>query len=247
MARDLQVSQPVAWRVMQGKQTPPGKLIENLARDPRVSLAWLFRGEGNLTGAGGQVMPVAKAIFPGQPDNHQDLLSGEFYSVSSSFCRPSRYWLEIQASDPVLRSRRSLNVRDLLLLETDRNVFPTADRLVYLLCGVRIEVEGQSRLKLGLVNYIPADKDSGPAHIEVDTFDLGVNPSDIKCDVAYREFRGSIRRFESFYRWETSLKTGKKIKVPVCDYELDPVLPVIDYKDVVCVSVLMVRRDPNAI
>ena len=242
MARELQVSQPVTWRVMQGKQAPPGKLIENLARDPRVNLAWLFRGEGNPTGIAGQAMPVAKVILPGPPDDHQDFLLGETYPLATGFCRPSRYWLEIQPGDPVLRSGLRLNVRDLLLMESDRRAFPTPDRLAHHLCAVRINVDGQTTLKLGLVDSVQGNDDTGPKHIEVDTFDLGVDPSEVKCDVVYRQWRGRVQRFEPLYRWKQAKEPGKRVKVPINDLDLEPILPTIAYDAVVSVCVLMVRR-----
>ena len=52
-----------------------------------------------------------------------------------------------------------------------------------------MDVDGD--LKLGLVDSVPADEDTGPEHIEVDLFD---RPSNVHCDIVLREFRGHIRR-----------------------------------------------------
>jgi hypothetical protein len=219
-------------------------LIENLGCDPRVDPSWLLRGKGTPLGAAiAHALPIAREILPGLPEHHQHRLCGETFSLAAHLCRPSRYWLEIQPDDPVLRSSLRLNARDLLLMETDRGAFPVPDRLVHDLCGVRATVEGQITLKLGRVDYLPGDEETGPAHIEVDLFDLV--PADVKCDVALREFRGRLRRFESFYRLEK--RHGKNVKVPVSEHELFPPLPTITYEDVVGVCILMVRRNPDGI
>jgi hypothetical protein len=245
MAADLRVSHPVVWKVTEGGQTPPGKLIEALARDPRVNLTWLFRGEGTPTDIEsdqGIAIPIAKQILRGSPEKHRESLSGEFFSLAANFYRPGRFWLEIQPGDPALRSQLlRLNIRDLLLMDTDRSVFPTQERLGQQLCGVSIKGE----TTLGLVDYVPGNEESGPSRIEVDTFDLGVDPSEVFREVRPVMVRGRPRRITTFYRWVQSEKTGKKVKEEVTDLDLEPFLPTIKYEDILCVSVLMVRRSPT--
>ena len=107
MAKDLGVSHAVAWRVMEDGQSPPGKMIEALASDPRVNLTWLFRGEGKPTDplpGRGIAIPIAKQVLRGPPQDHQDCLSGETFALAANLCRPGRYWAEVQPGDPVLRS-----------------------------------------------------------------------------------------------------------------------------------------------
>jgi len=229
---------------MQGKQAPPGKLIDNLARDPRVSLAWLFRGEGSPTDAEpgqGIVTPICRQILPGPPEEQQDYLSGETYALSPRHYKPSRYWLEIQSGDPVLRSGLHLNARDLLLMECDHRFFPSRERLGQQLCGVKIG----GIMKLGLIDYVEGDDESGPSRLEADTFDLGVDLSEVRREVVTVMIRGRPRKNEILYRWVQG-KAGKKVKREVSDFELEPILPTVAYDDIVCVSVLLVRRNPNA-
>ena len=246
MARDLGISQSVTWRVVHGKQAPPGKLIENLGCDPRVDPSWLLRGKGTPLGAAiAHALPIARENLPGLPEHHQHRLCGETFSLAAHLCRPSRYWYEIQPDDTVLRSSLRLNARDLLLMETDRGAFPAPDRLAHHLCGVRITVARKTRLKLGRVDYLPGDEESGPEHIEVDLFDLV--PADVKCDVVLREHHGRQIRLETYYRWGRSEQTGKKVKVPVSEHELFPPATTINYEDLVGICVLMVRRDPSGI
>ncbi|MEI8375658.1 MAG: hypothetical protein WCJ35_22785 [Planctomycetota bacterium] len=250
MAKDIGVSQAVLWKVVEGGQAPPGKLIEVLARWPSVNLPWLFRGEGKLNEADsgqGIPIPIAKQILPGPPDNHQMNLSGEMFSLTANFFRPTRYWHEIQPGDPVLRSSGlRLRVRDLLLMETDPRVFPDKERLDDELCGVNIVVNRAQKLKLGLVHYKPGNEESGPARIEVDTFDLGVDPSEVRRKVTSVEFRGGVRNVETLYRLERSPTTGKLVEIELGQLDLQPnlLLPTIAYEDIVCVCVFMVRRSP---
>ena len=249
MAKDLGVSQAVLWKVVEGGQAPPGNLIEVLARRPNVNLPWLFRGEGkpNETDSGqGIPIPIAKQILPGPPDNHRESLSGEMFSLTANYFRPTRYWREIQPGDPVLRSGLRLCVRDLLLMETDPRAFPDKERLDDELCGVNIIVNRAQKLKLGLVHYEPGNEESGPARIEVDTFDLGVDPSEVRRRVTSVEFRGGVRKVETLYRLERSPKTGKLVEVELGQFDLQPdlLLPTIAYEDIVCVCVFLVRRSP---
>ena len=132
-------------------------------------------------------------------------------------------------------------------MEVDRSAFPAPDRLARHLCGVRINVEGQAKLKLGLVDFVQGDEDTGPAHIEMDTFDLRVDPREIEYETVTFQVRGHTRTFKIPFRWQKSAKTGKKIKEELNDWDLDPILPTIAYEDIVAVGVLMLRRNIDGI
>ena len=239
MARELGMPQPVIWRVVVQGQAPPGKLLERLATHPRVSLSYLFRGEGPPTAQAdaGTAIPIAKSLLLGKPDNHPQLLSGESFSLAPNLYRNSRYWLEVQPGEPVLRTGLGIRVRDLLLMETDD--FPDEDRLYQHLCGVRVSFDGATKLKLGRVDYIPGSPDSDPARLELDTFDLAVDPAEIKRKVAVHELRGRKRAVETYHR-----AVGGE-DVPVSDLDMAPILPTISYADIVAIAVLLVRRSPH--
>ena len=242
MAKDLGVSQPVLWRVVHGTQTPPGRLIENLGQDPRINPAWLLRGEGEPTGpesGQGIAIPIAKQLLPGLPQDHHDYLSPETFALSPSLYRRSRYWFEVQPGDPVLRSRLRINARDLLLMDADRREIPSQERLYQRLCGVKMN----GAMKLGLVDYFEGNEDSGPPRLEVDTFDVGVDPSEVRSELVKVKAQGRPREIRNFYRLVPD-KTGKKVKVSVSDHELNPILPTIAPAGIVCIAVLMVRRSP---
>ncbi|MCY2994786.1 MAG: hypothetical protein NTY19_44030 [Planctomycetota bacterium] len=242
MAADIDVSPSLLSKVLQGGQSPPGKLIENVARDPRVNLAWLLRGEGLPTDQEplqAMAMPISKQVLPGPPEKHVGSLSGESYAVAAHLYRQTRYWLEVQPGESVLRAELGIKVRDLLLMDTNRAEIPDEHRLYQHLCGVRVNVEGTVRLKLGRVDYIPGSPGSGPARLELDTFDLAVDPAEIKRKVAVHELRGRKRAVETYHR-----AVGGE-DVPVSDLDMAPILPTISYADIVAIAVLLVRRSPH--
>ena len=218
-------------------------MLEALARDPRVNLAWLLRGEGQPTdmdSSRGIATPISRQIIPGLPEENQAYLSGETFALSPHLYRPTRYWFEIQPGDPVLRSGLRIGVRDLLLMEADHRAFPSRERLFQHLCGVKIS----GVVKLGLATYFKGDEESGPARLEVDTLDLGVDPSEVRREEA--TVPGRSRKNQILYRWVRD-KTGKNVKEQLTDFDLNPLLPTIEYEGIVCVCLLVVRRSPGGI
>lgn len=249
MAKELQISQPVASRVLRGGQPPSAKLIENLARDPRVNLAWLLRGEGapgDREAGCGVPVPIAKQLLPGPPADHAHLLSGDFFGLAPNYYRESRYWLEIQPTDPVLTSEIvRLKPRDLLLMDAGREAISAEERFFGDLCGVRVSGDEGASHKLARVTYVPGSDEDGASRLEADTFDLAPNPKDIVTERVIREFRGQTRMVTNTYRLKQSRTTGKQIRVPLGELELEPSLPTIVHSDIVSVCILVVRRRPN--
>lgn len=243
MAEDLGVSVPVIFRVVAGKQTPSCKLIEGLAQHPKMDAMWL------LTGRPGPVaVPITQQALPGPPDDHAEILTGDCYTTPAELAGTGRYWLEVQPHDPAVQIEElHLAPRDLLLMATNPKDIPNAEKFHGQLCVVRCPVDGGSEpaLKLGAVQFAEAT-DEMPARLEVDTFDLGIDPSQIIEERVERTFRGHTQVFTRKFKY-VDMKDGTKRKVPVSDFELEPVLPKIEFDDIVAVCVGMVRRRVRAI
>jgi transcriptional regulator with XRE-family HTH domain len=243
MAKDLGVSQPVLWRVLEGQQPPPGSLVESIARHQDVSLAWLFRGDGDPSerrSAENRAVPIAKAALPGSPADFKGLLSGECCALPPP--APSRYWLELGVSEPLLRAGLQLRPRDLLLIETDQRWFPEPEGLFEDLCVVRFDVRGQKKRKLGRVSHVQGSDDEGPSRIEVDTFDLRPDPRSIESRVIVRNVHGRPRKIEILYEHVETTR-ARKVKQRVSRSE--PILPTIAYEDVIGICTGIFRRSPS--
>ena len=178
MARELGVSQAAMWRVLQGKQPPLGKLLENLARHSRVDLHWLFRGEeksDNTTDintaacAIAHVLPVARKLLSGLPSEHSDLFQSDF-PVAGPMYRATRCWYEVSRNAGILRNAEArLSPQDLLLFEYDLGQFPSLldmDRHIAVAWvtpySPRPERQ-ERRLEVGVIEY-----DSDPENARLD-------------------------------------------------------------------------------
>lgn len=145
MAADLGVSQALISKVVRGEQAPGRKLLEALARHPRVDATWVYEGKGEPLAdpdrsvpTGEPMLPVARCVLPGPPQGETAMLTGALFPVAASFHRPSRYWLEVQPHDPVaLAPERKVASGDLLLMESDSGVWGRNPQvLVGRLCAI---------------------------------------------------------------------------------------------------------------
>ena len=127
MAEDLAVSAALISKVVRGERAPGSKLLDAVANDRRVNRLWVHEGQGEPLRAEHReapadefLVPVARIILPGPPGDHAGLLAGPRLPVGAFFYASSRYLLEIQADDAVVRvSELKIAPGDLLLLETD--------------------------------------------------------------------------------------------------------------------------------
>jgi hypothetical protein len=125
MAKDLGISQPVMSRVLAGQQAPSTKLLEALARWPRLNVRWLFNGEGEplsdrgLGDGGGHFCPVASRLLPGSPQEHPELLTGLSLAVATAYYSPTTYYYRLEPRDPLVGAKGSrMAAGDYLLIET---------------------------------------------------------------------------------------------------------------------------------
>jgi transcriptional regulator with XRE-family HTH domain len=148
MAEDLSVSQATISKIVRGERAPGSKLLDAVARDPRVNRMWLLEGVGEPLRAEHReapvdecLVPVARIILPGPPREHAGLLAGPRIPVAAFFFRPSRYLLEIGADAAVVPiSELKIAPGDMLLLETDSATWQGDVRILKdRLCAVRGE------------------------------------------------------------------------------------------------------------
>ena len=199
MARDVGVSHTAINRVVNGQRPPGRSLLTAISGHPKVNPGWLLTGEGEPllaerkdTGAGGGNVPVAKRPLPGPPGEHADLLSGDSFPVAHPFYRATQYWLEIQPKDPVVRdASQRIMPNDLLLLDTDTAMLNDLAVGDTRLCVVRVSGKTETKHKLGLL-LLEREEEEGGDVLSVDTFDSGVRPSDVECDLIIHLGPGSL-------------------------------------------------------
>jgi hypothetical protein len=157
MAEDVSVSQATISKIVRGERAPGSKVLDAVARDPRVNRMWLLEGVGEPLRAEHReapadeyLVPIARLILPpGPPADHVGLLAGPRVPVAAFYFASSRYLLEIQADDAVVRvSESKIAPGDLLLMETDGATWQGDVRVLNgRLCAVRGE-EGDRRQHL---------------------------------------------------------------------------------------------------
>lgn len=243
MADALGVSQAAGWRVIQGKQAPTGAFLSGLAALPDVDLNWVFRGKGEPPRAEQTVaIPIAREVLPGLPEEYSGLLTTETFGVSGSLYRPSRYWVEIQPSDPIVLSEpQKARARDLVLMDADPQTRPRAEHLSGDLCGVRLHNEDETSFKLGLVTCHHEEHGTEAKYLGVDTFDSTVDPSEIIRETVVREYPDGNMEAHARPVRMVSTRRGRKT-VRAVQHDGEPILRRIKYEDIVCTFVLLVRR-----
>jgi len=188
LSEELAISQPAISRVAAGEQLPSGKLLLALREQTNLNLDWLLSergpmllGEEGMAGAGGPKVPVANQPLPGAPAEYPTLLSGDLIP-GYGIVRPTQYWLRVQYNDPITRaSIQKIQVRDLVLLETNREFFPEPLRVYEDLWVVRITEKKEIKYRLAEVSY----SESGIYY--ADTFDLKVIYPQSQEDVPKRK------------------------------------------------------------
>jgi hypothetical protein len=152
-----------------------------ISTHPKVNPGWLLTGEGDAllpereeTPIGGFAIPIAKRPLPGPPQEYLTLLSGEAFPVARPFYLPTRYWLEIQATDRIAGDvRQRVEAGDLLLIDTHLALRGDLDAVDGRLCiASRIAKKGTEFI-LGAVER-QFETEEEPEGLMMDTF---VKPS----------------------------------------------------------------------
>lgn len=181
MARSVGVTHSVLTKIAAGQQNPGRRLLAAIASHPKVSPGWLLSGEGEPILADsrsapeeGWPVPISTQVLSGPLDEHRSLLSGESFPVPGAFYRPSRYWLKLYQSDPIVQSGECMESGDLLLMESDPNSWATEERVNQKICVVQLA--GASGPQLGRVSWYPGDAEEAPS-LTVDVYNRTVDPS----------------------------------------------------------------------
>jgi len=221
---------------MTRKQAPCGRLIENLGKNPAVNLDYLFRGHGNPAKPEANAMPIFKRVLEGSPADAEEAATGDWQSLATRHYRPSRYWLRVQGDEPITKSlEQGVVAGDMILMETDRTAFPKPGNFVRQLCGVRFK---KGILKLALVDCHPADRDTGAACIEAETFDLERKPEEFIRQYVIRHQPG---RDPTVTTQRLVVPESGKPRHETFD-DHDPNLPDIKFSQIVCMAVLVLRQ-----
>ena len=173
MARDVSCSPSVLTKIAAGSQSPGRRLLTAISSHPKVNPSWLLAGKGeplladsNEVPAAGWPLPISRQALPGAPEAHPELLSGESFPTAGAFYRPSRYWLEVQPNEPLLRFRHLyLRPRDLLLVETDDSWWTQMRTVHERICVVPAN---KSNVELGFVTQHEGDIDDPSEYLSID-------------------------------------------------------------------------------
>ncbi len=252
MSQEVGCSRTAIYKIVTGKQPPGRRLLAAIASHPKVSPAWLLAGEGDPllaerkdTTAGGMILPIAKRPLPGAPSEHADMLSGESFPVAQPFYRVSRYWLEIQRTDPIAKhGGQSVAPGDLLLMETDPLAWNHLAAIDQQLAIVRVSAKQGIEYKLGKLTYIHETEEE-PEELSADTFERTIRPSDVECEVILRLKGGELLQARTVPVVRRPVKGNRKAKeatVPVPYAALVPEPVYVEAKDIVATCIMIVRR-----
>lgn len=231
-------------KVVTGERKPGHKLLAAVTRNLGVNADWLLNGGGRPFGDASELarggLPSSRVPLPGPPLDNQGLLCDERVDFGQDLFAPSRYWLILTSSQPILRAAgRGFRSGDWLLVETDRAKFPAEQKLFRHLCVVRID-GGEGAVKLASVTHCEGQVEDGPAYLEADTFDARPAPEEVVREVVYRHFPGGeIKHAERLLR--PQLAHGQERLYPV-DEGSEPLLPRIIYTDILAVWANIIYR-----
>jgi hypothetical protein len=225
-------------KVVSGQQDPGRRLLETIVENTKVSPAWLYAGEGPVLRGSG--IPVATACLPGPPVEHNQVREegvpelGDLYS-------PSRYWLKLGAREPaVMVSGTRLEAGDMLLMETQRSLFPTPDQMDARWCVVRLPGRKESKLRLARLSQVSESQDNGVAHLEAETFEA--YPLVVDRTVIEEFPDGVVKVVKHKVRYERPA-AGKLDDAEALEPWTSSILPrPVEVTDIIALCVLVVRR-----
>jgi len=126
MADAIGCSQPLLSMIVSGSRQPGPKLLELVAKHPKVNPEWLRSGYGEpiLAEPTLDSLPIAEVVLPGPPLENRELLLAHRYPVLPGAFATTRHWFRVRRNQPVVDSKNA-KVRDgdLLLMESDFSQF----------------------------------------------------------------------------------------------------------------------------
>ena len=233
------VTHPTISKVVAGK--PPGrKLLTFIAQHLRVNSEWLLTGEGQpfrdeAEQGGASWVPISATPLPGSPQDNPDLVSRDWVVDCRTLFRPTQYWLRLGPREPITREpSRGFLSGDLILLESDRRLFPREALLNEQLCVIRFP-GGDVPLKLAAVRYDAGEgAERFGSGLWADPFDLEPDPSRQVEEVTYRHYPDGRVTRKSKPLVLKEFRGGERA-VPLDSNEVEPACPQILYGDVVAV------------
>jgi hypothetical protein len=240
------VSHTLINKVVNGQ--PPGrKLLTAITDKLRVEPTWLLTGQGqpfkDAAAAGGRAgIPIFRVPPPGPALEHLDLVTGGWFDLSAQLAAGSQYWLKLTRDQPILREQaRGLLVDDLLLMETDCSRFPRAGLLHNELCVVRFS-DGDPLLKLAAISF-NREPEMESGYLTADPFDLMPDPRTLIREEVYRHYPdGRVSHHKNSLQARESKGKKRPRPAPLNELQLAPMLPRIDYTDIVAVWLEILRR-----
>ncbi len=172
MSRDVGCSPSVITKVAAGSQSAGRRLLTAIANHPKINPTWLLSGIGEPlladspeVPAAGWPLEITRQPLLGAPADCPGLLSGESFPTAGAFYRESRYWIEVQPRDPLLRLRHlRIAAKDLLLIETDKSYWSQIHLVQDRICVV----EQQGVAELAFVHHHEGDPDDPNEHLYVE-------------------------------------------------------------------------------
>jgi hypothetical protein len=259
MAAEVGFSHTSINNVANGHRAPGRRLLQAIAEHPKVNPAWLLRGEGTPllaprpdAPAGDWTVPISQVLLPGPPKEYHELLTDQRWPVCASDYHLTRYFLELQHEQPILRRDREKFARgDLLLFDTDHATHSRIDVIHGAICILRGDDDSDGQLQLARVR--PVYDDNGeevPGRIQVDTFDRGLNKSDLVIRmIVDLDQHGVVKAHRSVpLRVNPTVKRDKSTDKPelvrVAAEAISPGPQFMSSDRIVAVCVLCVRRSP---
>lgn len=245
MARDTKCAQSTLSLVASGKKEPGKRLLTLIAAHPGLNADWVFHGKGKPFSttsslAKAKSLPIAERVLQGSPEEFPNSVLDERQDVVPHLANPGAYFLRVQGDEPIVYDvEMGVRAGDLLLIDTASSAFPKIERLFRKLCVVRL-ADSPEKFCLGLVSYVEASEEDGVERVEVDTFDLGIQPDNLVRKKHTVKVRGQKRVVVQLYR-RTGDDRETKL-VPVSDLELEPPPRQIEYKDIVGVCKMLIRK-----
>ena len=243
LAEAVGFSHTIINRVV-GGQDPGQRLMTAMVKRLGVSSEWLLTGTGQPyakpVDASQPGLPLVRVPLPGHPMDHQALWEGVAPDPAGPAALPSRYWLALVSSQPILKSgTRGFRPGDRLLMEADRARFPRKQDLDNSLCVIRSP--GDGTVRLGAVQCTAASEEDGPERLEVDFFDPDLDPSETVKENVYRHHPDGHVEFVSRTLRRTRAG-GRERLVPAWQLDSFGPVPTVELTDVVAVWLGLLHR-----
>lgn len=232
MAKAIGFSHTMIASVMKKERTPGRRLEDAIVNRLGVSREWLKDGTGqpfpSADNRPARGIAVSHVPLPGLPHEHQDLVT-RWIAVPEVVPSGSQYWLVLKSTQPILRRPSpAFRVGDHLLMETNPARFPRESALNEVLCVVRGGADG-AVLRLATVDFWPASVDTGDARLEADFHEPAKRATEV-VEKVYRHYPdGEVVHLER--RMKQREMSG-----------VQPMLPVVQYTDIVSVWLRILRR-----